>query len=321
MGRKEKDIFDIVKQRKDDIDKRQVTADRRERKVKEKDNPKKRGEPGWREKALHLRRNRLYRNLTVYSQLPASVRKVLAGREKSNNPLNVEDTPSYNAPRSITNNVKRLLIVESTKPVYHCPRCGICKTNLSDWYVEPKKDWRKEPLDLMMNKKPQRKVLCRSCVRQSGWDFVPKVIPPDIKLYSKVIKRYKISAIDLSRKRVAVSKTIQQFAGLVGWTSDYQYQLENGNVMSLNESAMGDLVAAFARMGVELSLNVWGEAMERYVLNGKLIKLLRISRGLSLKGFAMKCGWSKTYQHRIETSQISARKTKLQIIRTSLTDC
>lgn len=313
MGRKPKDIFDLVKQRKKDINKRQATYDRRQAKIKGDDELLRRRmrDPIFKDTWKKVQRDKKYHYLTVNERLPDSVRKVLAEREKSNNPVFVDDPTEINIPRTVANLRKRAFIEASTNPLYHCPRCGECKTNLSEWFVS-KVDTSTLPLDLMMHRIPRRKVLCRSCVEAFGWEINVQETS-DKTLYSRIIKRYKIDAIDLSRKRAVINKTVQQFAEIVGWTADYQYQLEAGIVLSLNEAAMSDLVAAFGRCGIEVPMGIWG-TVDRYVLDGTKIKELRFSQQLSLKAFSTRCRWSKSYQYKIENKRTTVGSEKLKLL-------
>lgn len=308
MGRKEPDIFDIVKRRKQDIKRRQLTVDIRNAKKKRNDNllVKKMLDPICREEEIIRRRD------VKSPGCPNSRRKVLAEREKMGIPLGLEENSEYNKQRSFNLNRKRQFVVAMTNPKYHCPRCGECKTKMAEWFVSNHKDNRK------------KKVMCRSCVLSFGWEInsMPKtqeMLNDNIKLYTSIIRYYKIDATDLCRKRVRAGFSVKQFAELVGWTADYQYKLENGRVLKLNESAMDDLVAAFKRIGTYITRSIWGEAMKRYLIDGKLIKELRISLGISTSRFTNKTGWSSAYQRRIENAKgITISKSMMDMMNSIL---
>ena len=304
-------MFDLVKKRKINIDARQKTVDKREKKAE--DHVERMKDPIYREEYKKLKKDREFTTNPIIRQ------KVLARGEKSRKYLPVSeclDRKSFNDYR------KRLYILENTNPRYHCSNCGECKTKLSDWFVSKKVDVMKIPLDLMMNaeNKPKRKIMCRSCVSAFGWN--PKKTDPiyldeDVKIFETVLY-FKIDATDLCRKRINNGKTVRQFADLVGWTPDYQYKLENGSVLKIGQEAMGDLVMAFDRLDVFIKMDIWGRAADRYIPNGPAIKALRINKGLSAVAFSKKVGWSRVYQHKVETGKTKTVNKEAMLIIVSI---
>jgi len=303
--KKKIDEFRKVTQRKNDILKQEKKFDKEEKKrlkLTEKRNPILRGQ--WVAQKI---RGRSFGN-------PNLRRKVFACSEKSGpfaeysdeNPIT--DRKTFNLLR------KRNYIVAVTNPTYHCPCCGECKTRMSEWFVQPKVDFQKLPLDLKMNKRPRRLVMCRSCVIAFGWDALDKGKPAmeKIKLYTEIINYYKVNAIDLCRKRKMAGYSVKSFAETVGWTEWYQYRLENGWERKLSPSAMCDLVAALHRVGEEASCDMWGASEERFVIDGPAIQK---ARTCSQSQFAKKAGWSAAYQNKIENGKVkSVDKRTMDII-------
>ncbi|HDY87921.1 MAG TPA: XRE family transcriptional regulator [bacterium] len=318
MTKKQKykdDIFDKVTRRKKDIDDRQDTVDRRMK------NALREAEAAQLRAADAILMEN-YKAKEKETNLPCDQdlrRKVLASCEKIglipeyHEELPIIDLKTFNQYR------KRLYIMVMTDPTYHCPCCGECKTKLSEWYVQPKINLRILKLDLYMNRQPQRKVMCRSCVRAFGWKGKPIVEKfTNYILFKSIIRYYKIDATDLCRKRSSASCSVKEFAGIVGWTQWYQYRMENGSVPNLNEKAMKDLITAFNRLKISIPLDIWGRAKDRFVPDGKAIGRLRFLKGMSKRQFGTRAGWTGNYQNQIENGKKKTINKRTMDIITSI---
>jgi len=287
--KEDEDIFDIVAKRKRDIENQEAVAKRREQKDIKKKKSKKR-----------------------IDEIIKTAEQEYEKNVDSNTPIYRENLELKNMNfqrklvRRARNQEQRLSIIKKlTYGTFKCPRCRCVKMNPSSWIVS----------------KDKKKVLCRSCFRSYGWKTqVVKSRLSKIKLFSQEIKRYKMNALGLCRLREQLNLTVEQFAEKIGWSIPYQYKLEDGTFSTISEKTMKEICQLFSHEGFVINLNIWGTPIIYYAVEGSLIRSARKLVNLSMLEFASRCGWSPSYQHKLETNKVrKILKYKADIIQKIIT--
>lgn len=73
-------------------------------------------------------------------------------------------------------------------------------------------------------------------------------------LFTKAEQRYKINAFELTRKRENLYLSVEQFAEIIGWSTSYQYQLEEGKYKTVSIKIAKEIRSAFARYGIGIKI-------------------------------------------------------------------
>ena len=271
--KEDEDIFDIVAKRKRDIENQEAIAKRREQKDTKKKASKKRIA-----KIIKTAEQEYEKNIDNYTP---TCRENLELK-------NIESQRNYT--RRARAQEQRLSIIKKlTYGTLKCPRCRCVKTNPSSWIIS----------------KDKKKVLCRSCFRSYGWKTqLIKSRLSKIELFSQEIRRYKLNSLVICRIREQLNLNVEQFAEKIGWSIPYQYKLEDGTFSTISEKTMKEICQLFSHEGFVINLNIWGTPIIYYAVEGSLIRSARKLVNLSMLEFASRCGWSSSYQHKLETNKV-----------------
>lgn len=113
--------------------------------------------------------------------------------------------------------------------------------------------------------------------------------------------RYKLDLFKLSSLRESLNISAERFAELVGWSTSYQYQLEEYCFGTISEKTLLDIVQVFKRFNVIFTRYY---KTRRFSINTEELMKQRCAKNLSVNEFSIIAGWSTQYQYNLERGEI-----------------
>ena len=141
-------------------------------------------------------------------------------------------------------------------------------------------------------------------------------------LFPKTIRRYTFSAWTFIKMRESLRLSPKDFAERIGWSTSYQYKLENtGAFETISEKTFNEINQLILRYYPQFNSphEFTGCIVETYVINGQELKRRRDEANITQKEFAIMMGWSKQYQFSLEDGIVATiSKQVKEMIETGL---
>jgi len=171
-----------------------------------------------------------------------------------------------------------------------CPSCGQVKLDHRNWSIHYSKDENK------------LSIICRSCSYMKRNTKIKQTL----KEFQNLLKflfvyentYFKLNAIELYRLRESCNISVKEFARLCGWPVINQYKYEEKDRIIKTEIAKKISYAFFERTNF-----LFSEKLDKYYLNGVVLKRIREYLEISIRSFSEIAGWSESYQRLLESSE------------------
>lgn len=115
-----------------------------------------------------------------------------------------------------------------------CPVCECLKIHSRSWVIN----------------KEGTEAICRACFyRCNPPGDVDKTSKIDVSIFSEKHVRYRVDHSKFTRARSVIRIGVAEFARNAGWSTSYQYKLEDGSVKTISADVADVILEVFARFG------------------------------------------------------------------------